>query len=78
MECAPSPERLRLVLEEGNIEVRPVWKPMHIQPLFRDAQHIGGAVSEVLFARGLCLPSGTQMTDGDLARVVTAVRTAWE
>lgn len=75
---APSPERLRLALEAENIEARPVWKPMHMQPVFRDARRIGGAVSEKLFAGGLCLPSGTAMNEDDLARIVAIVRAQWE
>ena len=61
-------------LEADNIEARPVWKPMHLQPLFAGARMFGGAVSEQLFATGLCLPSGTQMTENDIDRVVGIVR----
>jgi len=61
-------------LEADNIEARPVWKPMHLQPVFADARMFGGAVSERLFTTGLCLPSGTQMTDDDIDRVVEIVR----
>ena len=64
-----TPETLRLHLETRNIESRPLWKPLHLQPLFADAPMYGGAVCEDLFARGLCLPSGSAMTDGDLRRV---------
>jgi len=67
-------ETVRLALEEKNVESRPVWKPMHMQPVFADAQVIGGSVSEGLFEKGLCLPSGTGMTKGDLQRVVNIVR----
>ena len=83
-------EAVRLALEEVNIESRPVWKPMHMQPVFkaRRAAHgsrctekilhqalmFGGHVAEDLFARGLCLPSGTQMRDEDLERVVRGIR----
>lgn len=67
-------EAVRLALEKENIESRPVWKPMHLQPVFRGCRAVGGAVSEELFARGLCLPSGTAMTDMDLVRVVEAIR----
>jgi dTDP-4-amino-4,6-dideoxygalactose transaminase len=58
-----TPEQIRLRLEEENIESRPVWKPMHLQPVFKDCRFRGGAVSEKLFARGLCLPSGTKLTN---------------
>jgi len=63
-------EDVWLHLEALNIEARPVWKPMHLQPAFRGRRVIGGAVAADLFERGLCLPSGTQMTDGDVTRVV--------
>jgi dTDP-4-amino-4,6-dideoxygalactose transaminase len=64
-----SNEALRLALEEENIESRPLWKPMHLQPVFRDCECIGGDVSERLFAQGLCLPSGTAMADAEFARI---------
>jgi dTDP-4-amino-4,6-dideoxygalactose transaminase len=97
-------ETIRLALERENIESRPVWKPMHMQPVFEivnwargtghraqstgraseglrakgegqryKARVVGGGVSEELFADGLCLPSGTQMTESDLDRIVTAI-----
>lgn len=69
-----TPEDIRLALEAENIESRPVWKPMHMQPVFKDVPRTGGAVSEDLFRRGLCLPSGTAMTEADLERVVRIVK----
>ncbi len=91
-------EAVRLALEAENIEARPVWKPMHMQPVFKpqitqiknltqrrkgakinglgnnyNARVIGGRVAEDLFNRGLCLPSGTAMTDGDLDRVIDTI-----
>ena len=60
-------------LAEDNIEARPVWKPMHLQPVFATARMFGGAVCERLFANGLCLPSGTQMSPDDISRVVSIV-----
>ena len=69
-----TPEQLRLALEAEDIESRPVWKPMHMQPVFHGCRIVGGAVSEDLFARGLCLPSGTAMADADLDRVCTVIR----
>jgi len=84
-------ETVRMALEAENIEARPIWKPMHLQPVFQcGAQHsmlkaqsgsikrvnaraVGGAVAEDLFKRGLCLPSGTAMTDDDIQRVVSVV-----
>jgi dTDP-4-amino-4,6-dideoxygalactose transaminase len=62
-------EDISLALEKENIEARPLWKPMHLQPVFAGCRVRGGAVSAGLFERGLCLPSGSQMTDNDLARV---------
>jgi pyridoxal phosphate-dependent aminotransferase EpsN len=66
-------EALRLALEAANIESRPVWKPMHLQPVFRDAPMIGGAVAARLYATGLCLPSGSSLTDAEIDRVCDAV-----
>lgn len=57
-----------------SIEARTVWKPMHLQPLFKGATHIGGAVSEDLFTTGLCLPSGSSLTDAQQDRIVTETR----
>ncbi|MDJ1158184.1 aminotransferase class I/II-fold pyridoxal phosphate-dependent enzyme [Chelatococcus sp. SYSU_G07232] len=67
------PEEVRLALEAVNIEARAVWKPMHMQPLFRDAEMVGGRVAEDLFARGLCLPSGAQVDDDVLDRICAIV-----
>lgn len=66
-------EAVRLALEKENIEARPVWKPMHLQPVFKGHRCIGGSVAEDLFQRGLCLPSGTAMTDHDIERVITVI-----
>jgi dTDP-4-amino-4,6-dideoxygalactose transaminase len=63
-------------LRERNIEARPTWKPMHLQPVFRDCPARGGDVCADLFRRGLCLPSGSGLTDQDRDRVVNAVRAA--
>ena len=71
---AATPETLRKHLETRNIESRPLWKPLHLQPLFAAAPMYGGAVCTDLFARGLCLPSGTAMTDTDLRRVAETLR----
>ena len=62
------------VLEQENIESRPVWKPMHMQPFFAEYDYVGGNVSEKLFENGVCLPSDTKMTDEDLLRVVTEIK----
>jgi dTDP-4-amino-4,6-dideoxygalactose transaminase len=67
-------ETIRLALEAENIESRPMWKPMHLQPVFSGAAMIGGGVSEALFRDGLCLPSGSSMSDVDVLRVCELVR----
>jgi dTDP-4-amino-4,6-dideoxygalactose transaminase len=83
---------VRLALEAENIESRPVWKPMHLQPVFKiidegdiggkhrvvkdgkhEARAVGGKVVEDLFFRGLCLPSGTQISKGDQDRVIETI-----
>ena len=73
-ETSATPETLRQHLESRKIESRLFWKPLHQQPLFADVPMYGGAVCDDLFARGLCLPSGTAMTDDDLRRVAKALR----
>ncbi|HYO58403.1 DegT/DnrJ/EryC1/StrS family aminotransferase [Archangium sp.] len=67
-------EAVRVALERENIEARPVWKPMHLQPVFAAFERRGGGVAEELFQNGLCLPSGSNLTPDDLARVVEVVR----
>ena len=67
-------EDLRLALEGENIESRPLWKPMHLQPVFKDAPYYGNGTSERLFDKGLCLPSGPTLTEEDLERVADVVR----
>jgi pyridoxal phosphate-dependent aminotransferase EpsN len=67
-------ENVRLALEAEDIEARPVWKPMHLQPVFEGCRVRGGAVSATLFERGLCLPSGSSLEDADRRRVVEVVR----
>ncbi len=67
-------EDIRLALESENIESRPLWKPMHLQPVFSECEVVGGATSETLFRHGLCLPSGTAMTSEDLQRVMVVIR----
>jgi len=71
-------EDLRLALEAENIEARPVWKPMHLQPVFAECETVGGAVAEALFTDGLCLPSGSNLTDAELARVVAVVQRVYQ
>ena len=67
-------ETIRQALEGHNIESRPVWKPMHRQPVFSGARIIGGAVADSLYAQGLCLPSGSSMSQSDQDRVIDVVR----
>jgi len=67
-------EQVRQALEAENIEARPVWKPLHLQPVFAGYEAVGGAVSARLFDQGLCLPSGSAMTEDDLQRVIGIVR----
>lgn len=62
-------EDLRLAFLEDNIESRPLWKPMHLQPVFADAPYYGGNIAENLFENGLCLPSGSNLSDGDRERI---------
>jgi dTDP-4-amino-4,6-dideoxygalactose transaminase len=66
-------EKLRHALAQEQIEARPVWKPLHLQPVFADCECIGGAIAEDLFERGLCLPSGSNLTDEDRERVIQAI-----
>jgi dTDP-4-amino-4,6-dideoxygalactose transaminase len=61
-------------LEKENIESRPIWKPMHMQPFFAKYDYIGGNVGETLFTNGVCLPSDTKMTDDDLERIIRIIR----
>lgn len=66
-------EEIRLHLEKDNIESRPLWKPMHLQPIFKDTPYYGDGLSERLFERGLCLPSGSNLSAQDLERVVSKI-----
>lgn len=68
-----TPDELRLALDANNIESRLLWRPMHIQPVYSDSPYYGGTVAEDLFARGLCLPSGSSLSDADIARVVETI-----
>jgi dTDP-4-amino-4,6-dideoxygalactose transaminase len=71
-------EKIRLELQKNNIESRPLWKPMHLQPVFNTYQAFTNGVSEDLFNRGLCLPSGSNMSDQDLNRVVDIIKNLYE
>ncbi len=67
-------QQLRLELEKENIESRPLWKPMHLQPVFEAYPAYQNNVSESLFATGMCLPSGTNMSDGELEKIVSILK----
>ena len=67
-------EDTRLALAAENIEARPLWKPMHLQPIFKAYPFYGDGTSEKLFELGLCLPSGSNMDDEDRHRVLQAIR----
>ena len=66
-------EKIRLALDKENIESRPLWKPMHIQPVFQKFPAYVDGTSEELFERGLCLPSGSNLTLEDLERVINQI-----
>jgi dTDP-4-amino-4,6-dideoxygalactose transaminase len=65
-----------LHLDAKGIEARPAWKPMHLQPVFAGAEMRGGAVCEQIFRHGLCLPSGSGLTDEDIDTVIAETRAA--
>jgi dTDP-4-amino-4,6-dideoxygalactose transaminase len=69
-----TPDDLRLFLETDNIESRPLWKPMHLQPIFHDCPNYVNGTSEKLFEHGLCLPSGSNMNESDMERVVSQIK----
>ena len=76
--CEPSAsvEALRLSLEAANIESRPLWKPMHRQPVYASSPAYVNGVSDRLFRHGLCLPAGPYVTDDDVRYIVDAIRQA--
>lgn len=67
-------ETLRLALEAENIESRPLWKPMHLQPIFANYPYYGTNIAETLFENGLCLPSGSNLTEEDRNRIKTVIK----
>ncbi|MEJ5266110.1 MAG: aminotransferase class I/II-fold pyridoxal phosphate-dependent enzyme [Bacteroidales bacterium] len=73
-----TPDDLRLALEKENIESRPLWKPMHLQPIFKDCPAYVNGVSEHLFAHGLCLPSSSSLTDEDFERVTHCIQQVFQ
>lgn len=70
-------EKIRLRLEQENIESRPLWKPMHLQPVFKNSLYFGENVAEHLFNSGLCLPSGSNLSINDIRKVVQTIRSCW-
>ncbi|WP_299554741.1 aminotransferase class I/II-fold pyridoxal phosphate-dependent enzyme [Seonamhaeicola sp.] len=66
-------EQIRLALSEEDIESRPLWKPMHMQPVFKDYLHFTNGISEDLFEKGLCLPSGSNLSQDDLDRILNII-----
>jgi pyridoxal phosphate-dependent aminotransferase EpsN len=72
--CGVDREQVRQALAKQQIEVRPVWKPLHLQPVFAECESIGGAIATDLFNHGLCLPSGSNLTNEDLERVICAIK----
>ena len=73
-----SPEELRLTLEASNIESRRLWRPMNMQPVYADAPFYGDGCAERLFDRGLCLPSGSILTDDEIARVIDCIKNYYQ
>ncbi|MDR8392374.1 aminotransferase class I/II-fold pyridoxal phosphate-dependent enzyme [Aliifodinibius sp. S!AR15-10] len=67
-------EQIRIELEKKNIETRPLWKPMHMQPLYHGSPYYGNGISDKLFEYGLCLPSGSNLTEEERERVVTSIQ----
>lgn len=68
-----TPESLRIHLEKDNIESRPLWKPMHLQPLYKNQSYFGGELSEIFFKKGLCLPSGSNLSDPEKERIKVSI-----
>ena len=77
-DCQPNDnvEALRVVLDQAGIEARPLWKPMHKQPVYKDAPAYVNGVSEALFKVGMCLPSGPYVTDEDVYYIVDCIKNA--
>ena len=77
-DCSVTPEQIRLALEKENIEARPIWKPMHMQPVFAECDFVsaeeGDGVGGDIFARGLCLPSDIKMTEAEQAEVIRIIK----
>ena len=69
-------DQLRQILDAANIESRPLWKPMHMQPIYKDTPAYINGVSEELFCKGLCLPSGPMVTDEDIDYILETIKNA--
>ena len=69
-----TPDEIRLGIEADNSETRLVWKPMHLQPVFGQCEIVGGAVGERIFKRGLCIPSGSSLSESDQSQVIDSIR----
>lgn len=72
--CSLSPNDIMVALNSENIETRLLWRPMHMQPIYNEAPYYGGSVCEQLFEQGLCLPSGSSLTDEDINKVICEIR----
>ena len=72
------PMELILALEKDNIEARPIWKPMHMQPFFKDYDYVGKGISRDIYQTGVCLPSDTKMSEEDLERIVNIIKKLWK
>ena len=71
-------EDLRLALEADNVEARPLWKPLHLQPVFERYPYYGDRLSERLFEQGLCLPTGSSLSDEEFARITQVLKAVLE
>ncbi len=77
-DCPVRPLDVMIALEKEDIESRPVWKPMHLQPVFGNCDYVDhGGVGSTLFRRGVCLPSDTKLTEEDLERICGIIRRLW-
>ena len=81
-DCSVTPDQVMDALAEYNIETRPIWKPMHLQPVFADCDFIqvkeGRSVSEDIFNRGVCLPSDIKNTPEDMELIISLIRKVFE
>ena len=73
-----TPDEIRMFLLEKGIETRLIWRPMHMQPVFADAPYYGNDCAQRIFENGLCLPSGSSLTDDEIKEVISTVKNALE